>query len=95
MGDTTIDYPRKMPPVAEPGANAPDDLKRITGVGPVDERRLHDLGIWHFAQIAAWTSENVKWVGGYLAYPGRIERERWVEQAKDLVQESGTSQTQS
>ena len=95
VGDTTIDYPGKMPPVAEPRANAPDDLKRITGVGPTDERRLHDLGIWHFAQIAAWTSENVKWVGGYLALPGRIERERWVEQAKDLVKDSGASETQS
>lgn len=95
VGDTTIDYPGKMPPVAEPRASAPDDLKRITGVGRAEEQRLHDLGIWQFAQIAAWTSENVKWVGSYLAFPGRIERERWVEQARDLIRESGTSETQA
>ena len=52
--------------------SAADDLKLIKGVGPQNEKRLHALGIWHFSQIAAWTPENVEWVGGYLAFPGRI-----------------------
>ncbi len=63
----------------------PDDLKLIRGVGRQNEARLHALGIWHFAQIAAWTPENVEWVGSYLAFPGRIEREDWVDQAKTLA----------
>ena len=62
-----------------------DDLKLIKGVGPQNEERLHALGIWHFSQIAAWTPENVDWVGGYLAFPGRIEREEWVAQAAALA----------
>ncbi len=62
-----------------------DDLKRIRGIGPQNEGRLHGLGIWHFSQIAAWTDENVKWVGSYLAFSGRIHREKWVAQAHDLA----------
>jgi predicted flap endonuclease-1-like 5' DNA nuclease len=64
---------------------APDDLKLIKGIGRQNEGRLHGLGIWHFDQVAAWTKENVEWVGGYLAFPGRIEREDWVGQAKALA----------
>ncbi|WP_199089426.1 hypothetical protein [Bosea sp. ASV33] len=62
-----------------------DDLKLIKGIGRQNEGRLHGLGIWHFEQIAGWTVENVEWVGGYLAFPGRIEREDWVGQAKLLA----------
>lgn len=63
----------------------PDDLKLIKGIGRQNEDRLQALGIWHFQQIAAWTPENVEWVGSYLAFPGRIEREDWVAQAKELA----------
>ncbi|WP_066474380.1 hypothetical protein [Bosea sp. WAO] len=68
-----------------------DDLKLIKGVGPQNEERLHALGIWHFSQIAAWTPENVEWVGGYLAFPGRIEREEWVAQAATLAGDAATA----
>ncbi len=67
-----------------------DDLKLIKGIGPQNETRLHALGIWHFSQIAAWTPENVEWVGTYLAFPGRIEREDWVEQAAALARTATT-----
>lgn len=62
-----------------------DNLKLIKGIGPQNEARLQALGIWHFSQIAAWTQENVEWVGAYLAFPGRIEREEWVKQAAALA----------
>lgn len=62
-----------------------DDLKRIKGIGAVNERALHGLGIYQFSQIAEWNSENIKWVEGFLAFPGRIGREDWVQQSKDLA----------
>ncbi len=65
--------------------NKPDELELIRGVGPQNEARLHALGIWHFDQIAAWTPKEAQWVGGYLAFPGRIEREDWIGQAKVLA----------
>jgi predicted flap endonuclease-1-like 5' DNA nuclease len=64
---------------------AADDLKLISGIGRQNEARLHALGVWHFDQVAAWTAEESLWVGGYLAFPGRIERENWVGQAKILA----------
>jgi hypothetical protein len=36
-------------------------------------------------EIRAWSAENVKWVGSYLAFPGRIDREKWVDQARELA----------
>ena len=71
--------------LAGPRGGTADDLKRIRGIGMQNEGRLHGLGIWHFDQIAAWTKEQVLWVGGYLAFPGRIDREDWIAQAKVLA----------
>ncbi len=63
----------------------PDDLKLISGIGPKIERTLHDLGIFHFWQIAQFTRDNVAWVDQYLSFRGRIDREGWIEQAKILA----------
>jgi predicted flap endonuclease-1-like 5' DNA nuclease len=68
-----------------PRGGKADDLKLVRGIGKQNEGRLHGLGIWHFDQIAQWTRDNALWVGSYLAFPGRIEREEWVVQAKDLA----------
>ncbi|MEL6661463.1 MAG: NADH-quinone oxidoreductase subunit NuoE [Pseudomonadota bacterium] len=64
-----------------------DDLKKIKGIGPVNEAQLNELGIYTFAQIAAWTPDNVDWVEGYLSFPGCIGREDWIDQAKSLAAE--------
>jgi branched-chain amino acid transport system ATP-binding protein len=66
----------------------PDKLTRVKGIGPVNETKLNALGIWHFDQIAAWKKKEVEWVGSYLAFPGRIEREDWVKQAKALARDA-------
>jgi len=66
-------------------AGKADDLKRISGIGKVNEGKLNALGVFHFDQIAGWTREEIRWVGTYLAFPGRIDREEWVEQAKMLA----------
>ena len=62
-----------------------DDLQRVKGIGPVNEKRLHELGVFHFDQIAAWTREEIRWVGAYLSFPGRIDREQWVSQGANLA----------
>lgn len=66
-------------------SGAADDLKRIKGIGKQNEERLNGLGVWHFDQIAAWSPDNIKWVGSYLAFPGRIDREQWITQAVELA----------
>ncbi|RWF48174.1 MAG: NADH-quinone oxidoreductase subunit E [Mesorhizobium sp.] len=62
-----------------------DDLKLISGVGPKIEAILHSLGIYTFAQVAAWKRAEREWVDGYLDFRGRIERDDWVKQAKALA----------
>jgi len=63
-----------------------DDLKRIKGVGPVIEKTLNGLGIYQFKQIADFTEDNIAWVDKYISFPGRIDREQWVPQAKELAE---------
>ena len=64
-----------------------DDLKRIKGVGPKLEKLLHETGIFHFDQIAAWTPQEVAWADENLAgFKGRVSRDGWVEQAKALAE---------
>lgn len=97
MKQAGLAVPAESPPQQEahPGAqpvgiDAPrggtaDRLVLIKGIGPVNEKKLNGLGIWHFDQIASWTGTEIEWVGSYLAFPGRIEREEWVSQARELA----------
>jgi predicted flap endonuclease-1-like 5' DNA nuclease len=84
-----------VPPVeAIPGApphalaapeGEPDDLKQISGIGPGIEKILHELGVYHFRQIAELTPANVAWLDQRLRFKGRIEREDWIGQARRLA----------
>ncbi|WP_394104435.1 hypothetical protein [Xanthobacter flavus] len=83
--------PESLPGVRPPALAAPegkgaDDLKQLKGIGPQNEQRLNEIGIFHLRQIAAWTPEEAAWVGSYLAFPGRIEREDWMGQAKAILE---------
>lgn len=69
-------------PAAEAGA---DDLKKLSGVGPALEKKLHAAGVTSFAQIAAWGEAEIADFDEKLSFKGRIEREGWVEQAKELA----------
>lgn len=64
---------------------AKDDLKKISGVGPKLEEKLNNLGITTYAQVAAFTAEDIERVDAVLNFKGRIEREDWVNQAKTLA----------
>lgn len=71
---------------SEAPAAAADDLKELSGVGPALEKKLHDAGVTSFAQIAAWTEEDVADMNEKLSFKGRIEREGWIEQAKEKIE---------
>ena len=69
---------------AKPEGDA-DDLKKISGVGPVLEGKLNDLGIYTYAQVAAFTAEDIAKVDDALSFKGRIERDGWLAQAAELA----------
>ncbi|MDE4138842.1 MULTISPECIES: NADH-quinone oxidoreductase subunit E [Rhodobacterales] len=62
-----------------------DDLKMLKGVGPKLEETLNELGFFHFDQIAKWTEAEIAWVDSRLKFKGRIERDGWIEQSKQLA----------
>jgi len=72
-------------PAASADTDTVDDLKRISGVGPVIEKKLNALGITRFAQVAAWTPADVESFDAQLNFKGRIDREDWIAQAKKLA----------
>ncbi len=71
--------------LAAPRQAKADNLQRIKGIGPVNEQKLNALGIFHYDQIAGWGRPEIRWVGTYLSFPGRIDREIWVSQASRLA----------
>ncbi len=76
--------PKKAAPKKAAKAEA-DDLKQLSGVGPALEKKLHEAGVTTFAQIAAWGEAEIAEFDEKLSFKGRIEREGWVEQAKELA----------
>lgn len=66
-------------------ADGVDDLKKLSGVGPALEKKLHEAGVTSFAQIAAWSEEDVAAIDEKLSFKGRIEREGWIAQAAELA----------
>ncbi|MBS8225212.1 50S ribosomal protein L21 [Vannielia litorea] len=75
----------KAAPKKAAKAEGGDDLKQLSGVGPALEKKLHEAGVTTFAQIAAWTEADIAEMDEKLSFKGRIEREGWVAQAKDLA----------
>jgi len=63
-----------------------DNLQLIKGIGQVLEPLLNETGIYHFDQIANLSKKEILWLDNSMSFPGRIEREEWVTQAKDLAE---------
>jgi predicted flap endonuclease-1-like 5' DNA nuclease len=74
------------PPLETGGDGRSDDLQQIKGIGPKIASILDEMGIRRFDQIASWSPENVAWVNDRLRFKGRIEREKWIPQAKALLE---------
>ena len=63
-----------------------DDLKLINGIGPFIEKKLNALEIFTFKQISKFTPKDIEAVNKAIEFfPGRIVRDDWVGQAKELA----------
>lgn len=69
-------------PVAPP---EPDDLTVLTGIGPKLAAALAERGVTRFAQIAAWSEDDIARFDKDLKLMGRIGREAWIAQARRLA----------
>jgi len=64
---------------------AADDLTKLAGSGPDIEQRLNEYGVFHYWQIAALNDADVEQVEADLKLGSRIQRDGWVEQARNLT----------
>jgi len=63
-----------------------DDLKQIDGIGKFVEEKLNSIGIYKFSQIAKMSTDMANRVNDAIGLgPGRIERDEWVQQAKQKI----------
>jgi large subunit ribosomal protein L19 len=67
---------------------AVDDIKAIKGIEDVYGKKLNDMGIVTFAQIANLTDEEIAYIDDMLVLRGRFEREDWAGQARALMAET-------
>ena len=65
-----------------------DDLQRIFGIGPVTEQALNRLGITSYSQLAELQRHEIEQIADALQiYPGRIERDDWVGNARRQLED--------
>jgi small subunit ribosomal protein S2 len=64
---------------------APDDLAKLTGVGPQIVKKLNEHGVFHYWQLAAMTGDEAAKLDADLRFNGRITRDNWSDQAKTLL----------
>ncbi|HEY1943726.1 MAG TPA: 30S ribosomal protein S2 [Roseiarcus sp.] len=64
---------------------APDDLAKLTGVGPQIVKKLNEHGVFHYWQLAAMTAEEAEKLDADLRFNGRITRDNWIDQARGLL----------
>ena len=76
---------------------APDDLKKIKGIGPKFEKDLNAKGIYYYRQIGAWKAADIKLVeaDARSRFPGRIKRDEWVKQGKTLAKALAQAEAQA
>jgi large subunit ribosomal protein L21 len=72
-------------PAGAADQGAADNLSLISGVGPKIKQSLGELGYTRFAQIAALTPEEIETIETALKSKGRIARDEWIEQARELM----------
>jgi large subunit ribosomal protein L19 len=66
----------------------PDNLQLIKGIAAADEKRLNDIGIIKFEQLANLSDEEIALADEYLKLGGRLEREDWPGEALKLMAET-------
>ncbi len=76
--------------LSTPIGGKPDNLTLVNGIGNVIEKRLHDIGVFHFAQIAVWTKDQAQEFSVAVGFPGRAAREGWMKEAA-LFAKGGTT----
>ena len=82
---TESDVPAEQFELLSAPRGAPDDMSKLNGVGPQLAQKLNDAGIYHYWQLAAMKPEDAATIDRDLKLNGRLDREGWVNQAREIV----------
>ena len=93
IGAAAVPVVEELPPAADDSGyevlsgprGVADDLKKLGHVSPTIEKKLNDLGIFHYWQIASLAPKAAHKIGEEIGLPGRMEG--WIAQAKQLTAE--------
>jgi large subunit ribosomal protein L19 len=66
----------------------PDDLKLIAGLSADLEKKLNELGLIKFEQIANLSDDEIGWLDEKLSLKGKIEHDDWVGKSVALMAET-------
>ena len=70
---------------AAAAASQKDDLKEISGLGPALESKLNAEGILTYRQLAQLSPEEIERIETQVIHlSGRMQRDNWIAQAKEL-----------
>jgi predicted flap endonuclease-1-like 5' DNA nuclease len=78
-----IKPPVEAAPIPKQPSHTADDLTVIRGIGPGMAQRLHQAGIYTFAQLAAITPDELRRALGNVGRLAKVET--WITQARDLA----------
>lgn len=87
---SSLDYK----PMVLSSSSKVDNLKKIKGINSQIEKNLYNLGIYHYEQIANWSSKNIEWIENFLELPFYVRNHQWVEQARILKNGNQTTYSQ-
>lgn len=83
--DPVVDAAPVAAAAVEAAEKTADDLTKLVGIGPKLAASLGELGVTSFAQIAAWTADDLAKYDAALSLKGRAARDAWVAQARRLA----------
>jgi small subunit ribosomal protein S2 len=74
--------PSGFQPLAGPRGVA-DDLKKLPHVSPTVEKKLNDLGVFHYSQLAELSPTDAEKIGEEVGLPTRVQS--WIVKSKELA----------
>jgi small subunit ribosomal protein S2 len=84
-GEAAASEPTEQFELLSAPRGAPDDLAKLTGVGPQIVKKLNEHGVFHYWQLAAMDGDTAAKLDADLKFNGRIQRDKWAEQARALM----------
>ncbi len=65
-----------------------DDLTQINGIGDFIEKKLNSIGVYNYEQLSKISKDEIEAITELIEFfPGRILRDNWKDQAKELLKD--------